>query len=101
MPNRLKNIEVVQTEQGEKYRKNPIHIKPSLSEDDIYIITQPGDRYDILALEYYNDPELWWILASLDKNYKGTLNLKPGQQLRIPRNKDQIIKEYEDFNSTR
>ena len=49
---------------------------------DIYVITQWGDRLDLLANEYYGDPHLWWYIAKAN-NLKFN-NLEPEVQLRIP-----------------
>ena len=32
-----------------------------LNEDDIYVTTVQGDRFDILANQYYQDETLWLI----------------------------------------
>ena len=33
------------------------------SDDDIYIITQHGDRLDLLARRFYGSVTGWWIIA--------------------------------------
>jgi len=52
------------------------------SDDDIYIITQDGDRLDLLANTYYNDSSLWWYIAKAN-NLK-VMNIPIGTSLRIP-----------------
>jgi len=101
MANRLRNIDTLRTETGRQYKKNPIYPEVAPSEQDIYIITSAGDRYDTLALQFYNDSKLWWIIANQDTQFKGSLNIKPGIQLRIPANKDKIIRDYETLNQNR
>ena len=54
------------------------------SNRDRYIFTREGDRLDQLANEFYEDPRLWPYLAMANNVGKGSLNLKPGIQLRIP-----------------
>tara|TARA_Y100000310_G_C20162048_1_gene569637 strand:- start:19 stop:318 length:300 start_codon:yes stop_codon:yes gene_type:complete len=49
---------------------------------DVFIITQHGDRLDLLADQFYEDPTLWWFIARAN-NIK-TMNLKAGLSLRIP-----------------
>ena len=34
-----------------------------LSADDIYVYTQQGDRFDVLAQDFYQDSSLWWVIA--------------------------------------
>ena len=52
------------------------------SNDDIYVITQYGDRLDNLAFQFYNDQHLWWFIARAN-NIK-TMNVPTGTRLRIP-----------------
>ena len=49
---------------------------------DIYVITQEGDRLDLLATQYYNDSHLWWFIARV--NNLNTMNIPAGTSLRIP-----------------
>ena len=54
-------------------------------ESDLYIISREGDRLDLLANEFYEDPRYWWVLAEANpKLGKGTFDVPPGVQLRIP-----------------
>ena len=46
-----------------KYLGSVIYPKIKASNDDMYIVSEGGDRLDILALKYYNDQNLWWIIA--------------------------------------
>ena len=48
----------------------------------IYVITQHGDRFDLLAEQFYKDPSLWWYLGKAN-NLK-TMNVPTGTSLRIP-----------------
>ena len=52
------------------------------SDGDIYIITQDGDRLDLLANTYYKDSSLWWYIAKAN-NLK-VMNIPIGTSLRIP-----------------
>ena len=52
------------------------------SDTDIYVITQHGDRLDLLANEYYGDPHLWWYIAKA--NNLTFMTLPVGTKLRIP-----------------
>ena len=56
------------------------------SDGDIYIITQDGDRLDLLAHTYYNDSSLWWYIAKAN-NLK-VMNIPFGTSLRIPATTD-------------
>jgi len=52
------------------------------SDSDIYVLTQPGDRLDLLAEQYYGDVNLWWYIAKA--NHLRFMTLEPGTSLRIP-----------------
>lgn len=101
MPNRYKNIPTLKSPNGKQYRGTTIYPEIPLSENDTYVITSFGDRYDILAQEFYNDPNLWWIIASANTYYKGSLNITPGVQLRIPVDTDQALENFDNVNKTR
>ena len=49
---------------------------------DIYVISQEGDRLDLLANQFYGNPTLWWYIAQA--NNISTMHLEPGTSLRIP-----------------
>ena len=49
------------------------------------ILSQEGDRLDILALEYYGDERLWFVIAKLNNLGKGSMDVPPGTILKIPR----------------
>ena len=55
------------------------------SEQDYYVITTTGDRFDILSFQFYGDSKYWWAIAASNPSArKDTLFLEPGLQLRIP-----------------
>jgi len=71
-----------------------------LSENDIYVISQAGDRFDILANEYYSDPTLWWIISISNQNLpQNSLSIPEGQQIRIPNNLSSILFNFENINN--
>ena len=59
-----------------------IYEKIPLDDNDIFIITQQGDRLDSLAFQFYEDPDLWWYIAQA--NHINTMNVEAGTSLRIP-----------------
>ena len=98
---RYKTIPTVKAKSGKNYRFNPIYPDIPLSENDIYVIASQGDRYDLLASRYYGDSTLWWIIATANTSGQGSLLPTPGDQIRIPYSKDEVISLYETLNSTR
>ena len=73
----------------------------SLDFSDIYVYTTIGDRYDLLAKSYYNDPSLWWIISSANYNLNQDSLIPPvGSQIRIP-SSDRIgfiLSNFESLN---
>lgn len=101
MGRRFKKIPNSKTSRGTVYKRNVIYPDIPLNENDIYVLSQYGDRYDSLALEFYQDPELWWIISSANNYQKGSLNITPGVQLRIPADKSSAIESFEEINRNR
>lgn len=98
---RYRGIENKTTEGGTRYKSNPIYPTIPPTENDIYIVTTIGDRYDTLALQFYKDSSLWWIIASANNSQRASLAVTPGIQLRIPADKSNAIALYNEVNSTR
>ncbi len=65
------------------------------SENDIYVFTTIGDRYDILAQQYYGDSNLWWVISNANNEInKGSLTPPVGSQIRIPANPTPTLSEF-------
>lgn len=100
MSSRYKTAEILKTEEGTRYYKNMIYPEIPLHEDDIYVMTTSADRYDILALQYYKDSSLWWVIASANNSKLDSIVVEQGIQLRIPCNVNAIVRNFEDFNKS-
>jgi hypothetical protein len=49
------------------------------------VYTTRGDRYDLLAQQYYNDPQLWWVISRANSlQTSDSLYPNIGEQIRIP-----------------
>ena len=99
--NRYDNIQKEVSLDGVRYIRNAVYPEIPVSEDDIYIKTTGGDRYDTLALQFYNDSSLWWIIASANNSERASLVVKPGVQLRIPADKEEVIQQFNTVNANR
>ena len=90
------------TNTNRPYYKARFYPNVPLSESDVYVITTVGDRLDNLAYSYYRDSTLWWIIAMANNNAtKGALYPKPGTQLRIPTDINNVLNQYKQFNKAR
>ena len=81
---KLRNITV----NNVKHRSTPIYPEILESDNDIYVISQYGDRLDTIAFDFYQDPHKWWIIAKA--NGLTDLNIEQGTSLRIPILRDDI-----------
>jgi hypothetical protein len=81
-----------------KYLGSVIYPKIKASNDDMYIVSEGGDRLDILALKYYNDQNLWWIIAIANNLNDASYSIENGIQLRIPGNVAKILNDFERIN---
>ena len=101
MADRYRNIKEVTTSDNVRYKLNAIYPEIPLSQDDYYVISTGGDRYDTLAQKFYKDHTLWWIIASANNSERASLIVEPGVQLRIPANKEYILQLYSEVNKSR
>ena len=53
--NRYQDIPVIKSSTGKQIYATSRYPEILLSENDIYVYTTQGDRYDVLALNYYGD----------------------------------------------
>jgi nucleoid-associated protein YgaU len=70
---------------------------------DNMILSQPGDRLDLIAKEYYGDETFWFVIAVSNNLGRGTLYVPPGTLLRIPRYSEYsgIASLVQSFNEER
>lgn len=100
MKSRYKGIKTSRTEEGKKYLLPVIYPSIEPTREDVYLLTSVGDRFDILAQQYYNDSSLWWIIATENSQaYTGGLFPKPGVQIRIPANKNSYLEKFRELNN--
>jgi len=98
MPNRYETIQNLKTPEGKRYIKNAIYPEIPETADDIYVITTGGDRYDVLAQQFYGDSTLWWVIASANTSKTDGLIVKPGVQLRIPADGQKALNDFIELN---
>ena len=100
MKNRVRHIQIKKTRSRKRFYKNLKYPSIPLSIDDIYVLTVDGDRLDSLAYQFYNDVDLWWIIANANPNKirRDSYGLKPNLEIRIPRNTTRILKDFELLN---
>ena len=98
--NRYQDIPQRKTTTGTRYYKFVKYPSIPRKDSDLYAYTTEGDRYDILAQEFYKDSSLWWIisLANASNTPQGSLYPPVGIQIRIPFEISTILSEYNRLN---
>jgi len=87
--------------EDKKVLHTAVYPEVAASEEDYYIISTVGDRFDILSKDFYGSTEYWWVIASNNPHVRrDTLYITPGVQLRIPPFQ-QARQNFESLNRSR
>ena len=98
--NKYKKVNVSRDANGNQYYDHVTYPDVPYTENDIYVYTGVEDRFDRLALQFYNDPSLWWAISSANPNLKQDSLYPPiGIQIRIPSNVNSIRNEFDELNN--
>ena len=98
--NRYQTIPTTKTPSGKTIYRTVKYPEVPLNPNDIYVIANKGDRFDILADQYYNDSSLWWVISTANNNVvQSSLYLPEGTQIRIPADVTSAINNFEAINS--
>lgn len=89
-------------EESISVKSTTVYSIPAESTEDYYLISTLGDRFDILAQEYYRDSSLWFIIASANPTLRrDTLLIEPGNQIRIPLPLSKVLSKLRSENKSR
>ena len=98
---RYSKIDSFSTDKGKRYYGTTKYPDIPLSFNDIYVYTDEGDRFDILAQQYYGDSSLWWLISVATPQLEQNSIIPPfGVQIRIPQNVGGAIAQYNAFNES-
>jgi phage tail protein X len=99
MASRYTYSEVLKTKETNKqYLESTIYPKVKAKDSDMYIISEAGDRLDLLAYKYYGDQTLWWVIATANNINDATFYVEEGIQLRIPSDINAILTDLQKIN---
>ena len=106
--NRYQSIKTIKID-GKPCYQTTRYPEIPLSEDDVYVYSTQGDRFDLLANQYYKDKSLWWIISIANTAIAGTslpsdliqdsLVVPEGIQIRIPANYPDILNSFKSLNN--
>lgn len=100
MQSRYQNIPTTKLNvTGSTYFETNIYPEVQPTNNDYYVITAVGDRLDLLALDFYQDSNLWWVIASANALPGDSIYPPIGVQLRIPTNIQSILSNYNLVNN--
>tara|TARA_R110000803_G_scaffold116259_4_gene184875 strand:- start:2051 stop:2371 length:321 start_codon:yes stop_codon:yes gene_type:complete len=86
--------------QGKEYYGPTKYPEIPLSFEDTYVYAEQGDRYDQLALQYYGNSNLWWVISIANESIKQNSYYLPlGVQVRIPANLGGILAKFKQLNN--
>ena len=77
---RYDNTKIVEVD-GKRIKQTTLYENVPKTNDDIYVMTQYGDRLDLLAHQFYGDSSLWWFIAKANNLKFNTVEI--GTTLRI------------------
>jgi hypothetical protein len=69
---------------GKRHYDTIILPNPAGNTTDIFIQTTTPDRLDKLALIFYDDETMWWVIAAANGLGKGSYMVPADTRLRIP-----------------
>ena len=100
MQSRYQNIPTVKLNiTGSTYYRNNVYPEIQPTDSDYYVITTVEDRLDLIALDFYQDAGLWWVIASANALPGASIYPPIGIQLRIPTNIQTVLNNYNLVNN--
>ena len=98
---RFNDIKILRNLKSKRYYLNTILPDVPLSPNDLYVVTQDGDRLDNLSFEFYKDTQFWWVIAAANPNIlrKDSYYVALGVQIRIPADTISYINLFTTFNN--
>lgn len=96
---RYTDTTILKTSQNKRYYGTTKYPEIPLDFNDIYVYSTQGDRFDILAQQYFSDSSLWWVISIANESLtQGSYFIPEGTQIRIPSNIGEILSQYKALN---
>ena len=95
---RYRNNIIKKDKDNVRYFKPRIIPNVPIKDSDIFVYPVYGDRFDTLAQRYYDDSNLWWIIAKANEISDGRISPDPLNKLRIPTEIEDILQSISQAN---
>ena len=95
---RYKNNTIKKDINNVRFYKPRIIPNVPIKDTDIFVYPVYGDRFDTMAQRYYDDSNLWWIIAKANEVSDGRIAPNPLEKLRIPTEIDDILQSINQTN---
>ena len=95
---RYKNNRILRDRDGIRYYKPRIIPNIPIKDTDIFVYPIYGDRFDTMAQRYYENSNLWWIIAKANEISDGRISPDPLSKLRIPTEIEDILQSISQAN---
>ena len=94
------NTRIKTKQDGDRVYSYTLYPRIPIKNSDVFITPTYGDRLDVLANDYYQDPSLWWIIAQANgiKGFTALYTKNFTGELRIPTQIQDIINEFDSMN---
>jgi len=86
---------------GKRVFKTTIFRSLERRDSDEFIEVEEARRLDILAQEFYDDKDLWWVIAQTNNLDSDSFFVEAGTRLRIPMNITRVFSQIERVNNNR
>ncbi len=96
---RYRNNKIRKDKDNIRYYKPRIIPNIPIKDTDIFVYPLYGDRFDTLAQRYYEDFNLWLIIAKANELSRGNIAPDPTKKIRIPTVIDDILEAVQQSNS--
>ena len=94
MQSRYISNSIKKTVDGRTVFQSKIYPNIPPSDEDIFVATETGDRFDTLAYQFYDDSTLWWIIACANNIHNANIGFAEGTILRIHQNYIEIVRNF-------
>ena len=96
---RYRDIQVLRNTTNKRYYGTTKYPEIPLDYNDTYVYSTLGDRFDLLAQQYYKDSTLWWVISIANPGLtQDSYFIPEGSQIRIPTNISKILAQYNTLN---